>query len=81
MFGILNSSKSEIGSYPSCPRHAHHTVTVQSRLHLYLNGIIRFMLKSTCHILNMCTFYFTSTWQMLSKMHYTLHLKTGLGIK
>ena len=44
MFGIL--SKSETSSYPSCPRHAHHTVTVQSWLHLYLNHSIGVMLMS-----------------------------------
>jgi hypothetical protein len=37
-FGIL--SKSEASSYPRCPRHAHHTVTVRNWLHLYQHNII-----------------------------------------
>jgi hypothetical protein len=30
-------SKVEASSYPRCPRHAHHTVTVRNWLHLYLH--------------------------------------------
>lgn len=44
MFGIL--SKIETSPYPSCPRHAHHTVTVRSWLHLYFQYSISEMLMS-----------------------------------
>lgn len=34
------SNKVETSPYPSCPRHAHHTVTVRDWFHLCLNCII-----------------------------------------
>lgn len=46
MFGILDNRISETSPYPSCPRHAHHTVTVRDWLHLYLNCSICNMLMS-----------------------------------
>lgn len=54
MFGIL--SKSETSSYSSCPRHAHHTVTVRSWFHLYFYHNITLWLasilrRSTCVLL------------------------------
>lgn len=35
MFGILVNKIGETNPYLGCSKHAHHTVTVQSRLHLY----------------------------------------------
>lgn len=34
-FEILTNKIGETNPYLECPKHAHHTVTVQSRLHLY----------------------------------------------
>lgn len=48
MFGTFDNimQKSETSSYPSCPRHAHHTVTVRSWFHLYFQCSISEMLMS-----------------------------------
>jgi len=48
MFGISSNFLQEIETspYPRCPRHAHHTVTVQGWLHLYLQYSISEMLMS-----------------------------------
>lgn len=38
--------KGETSPYPSCPRHAHHTVTVRNRFHLCPNCSMRVLLMS-----------------------------------